>query len=172
MYSAKIKALHEEYSELIAFCRENHQVSFEMYINDTYKRTLLLSAASYFEVTISKAIHTFADTQSHQNSELVAFVDNKGISRQYHSYFDWDRNNANKFLGLFGDAFKQKVRTQIAEKDLVAAETAFMIIGRERNRLVHQNYIEAQINGTFDEIYTQYEKACNFVAFFVEILNS
>ena len=37
MYSAKIKALNDEYIELIEFCRLNNQVSFEMYINDTYK---------------------------------------------------------------------------------------------------------------------------------------
>lgn len=38
MYSAKIKALNDEYIELIEFCRLNNQVSFEMYINDTYKK--------------------------------------------------------------------------------------------------------------------------------------
>lgn len=35
MYSKKIKALHDEYNELIDFCRSNNQVSFEMYINNT-----------------------------------------------------------------------------------------------------------------------------------------
>ena len=30
MRSAKITALHDEYSELIEFCRSNNQVSFEM----------------------------------------------------------------------------------------------------------------------------------------------
>lgn len=47
MRSAKITALHDEYSELIEFCRNNKQVSFEMYINDSYKKSLLLSAASF-----------------------------------------------------------------------------------------------------------------------------
>lgn len=41
MYSAKIKSLYEEYGELIEFCRSNGQVSFELYINDTYKKALL-----------------------------------------------------------------------------------------------------------------------------------
>lgn len=57
MYSAKIKSLYEEYGELIEFCRSNGQVSFELYINDTYKKALLLSAASYFETVITKTIH-------------------------------------------------------------------------------------------------------------------
>ena len=57
MRSTKIASLHDEYSEMISFCRSNKQVSFEMYINDIYKKSLLLSAASYFEATITKSIH-------------------------------------------------------------------------------------------------------------------
>ena len=37
MRSTKIASLHDEYSEMISFCRSNKQVSFEMYINDIYK---------------------------------------------------------------------------------------------------------------------------------------
>lgn len=171
MYSVKIRALRNEYNELIDFCKENKQVSFEMYINDTYKRALLLSAASFFEATITKTIHDFADGKSRKNPEIVAFIDNKALKRQYHTFFNWDVNNANQFFGLFGDGFKQRARLQIQEKDLSAAETAFLTIGRERNRLVHQNYIEAQVNGTFEEIYTQYEKACDFVELLIQLLS-
>lgn len=98
MYSARIEAMHEEYNELIEFCREHSQVSFEMYINNTYKKSLLLSIASYFESTITRAVHDFAGTKSRQNEEIVAFIDNKAIKRQYHTFFNWDGNNANQFL--------------------------------------------------------------------------
>lgn len=172
MHSIKINALHQEYNELIEFCRDNKQVSFEMYINDTYKRALLLSAASYFEMTISKAIYDFAGLRSHNNPEIVALVNNKAIQRQYHTLFDWDSNNANKFFRLFGEPFKQKARHLIQEKGLADAEMAFITIGRERNILVHQNYIEAQINNTFEEIFTKYEVACSFVEFLVQLLLS
>lgn len=171
MYSAKIKSLHDEYNELIEFCRANNQVSFEMYINDTYKKSLLLSAASYFETVITTAIHNYADTTSQHNAELVAFLDNKALKRQYHTFFNWDGNNANQFMGLFGDAFKDKARKQIQDQDLAESERAFMSIGRERNRLVHQNYIESPINDTFDEIYTKYEKACAFVELMVTLFS-
>lgn len=137
MHSIKINALHQEYNELIEFCRVHKQVTFEMYINDTYKRSLLLSAASYFETTISKAIYDFAGLRSHNNPEIVALVNNKAIQRQYHTLFDWDSNNANKFFRLFGEPFKQKARLQIKEKGLTDAEVAFITIGRERNILVH-----------------------------------
>ena len=44
-----------------------------MYINDTYKKSLLLSAASYFEVAITKAIHDFVDRKiaaKHRNCSI------------------------------------------------------------------------------------------------------
>lgn len=172
MYSAKIKTLYEEYGELIEFCRSNGQISFEMYINDTYKKSLLLSAASYFEVTITKTIHDFVNGKSRQNPEIVAFVDNKAIKRQYHTFFNWEGNNANQFFGLFGDAFKRRAREEIQAKGLGEAEVAFLSIGQERNRLVHQNYIEAQINNTFEEIWIKYEKACDFVELITQLLSA
>ena len=172
MHSVKINALKQEYDELIEFCREQQQVSFEMYINDTYKRSLLLSIASFFETTISKAIYDFAGQRSQNDPELVALVNNKAIQRQYHSLFDWDANNANKFLKLFGEPFKQKTRNKIQKKGLTDAEIAFITIGKERNILVHQNYIEAPVNYTFEEIFSKYELACDFVEFLVETLLS
>lgn len=86
MRSTKIASLHDEYSEMISFCRSNKQVSFEMYINDIYKKSLLLSAASYFEATITKSIHDYINAKSRQSPEIVAFVDNKAIKRQYHTF--------------------------------------------------------------------------------------
>lgn len=172
MHSAKITSLYNEYSELIEFCRSNNQVSFELYINDTYKKSLLLSAASFFESTITKSIHDYVDTKSHQTPEIVAFVDNKAIKRQYHTFFSWDGNNANQFFGLFGEDFKRRAREEIRSRALDEAEIAFMAVGRERNRLVHQNYVEAQINDTFEEIWNKYVKACDFVELVSQLLSS
>ena len=171
MHSSKIAALHDEYSELIEFCRSNEQVSFEMYINDTYKKALLLSAASFFEATITKAIHDYVDIKSHQTPEIIAFLDNKAIKRQYHTFFNWDGNNATHFFGLFGENFKRRAREEIRSRALDAAETAFIAVGRERNRLVHQNYAEAQINDTFEEIWIKYTKACDFVELIAQLLS-
>lgn len=99
------------------------------------------------------------------------FVDNKAVKRQYHTFFNWDGKNANQFFGLFGDTFKRRAREEIQTKSLDDAEVAFMSIGQERNRLVHQNYIEAQINDTFEEIYIKYEKACDFVELITQLLS-
>lgn len=171
MYSARIKALHDEYTELIEFCQTNNQVSFAMYINDIYRKTLILSSTSFFEFIITKAIHDFASKVSQQNTEIVAFIDNKAIKRQYHTFFDWDGRNANKFWGLFGDDFKVKARSRIKEQNLNEAEIAFISLGQTRNQLVHQNFVEVQINDTFEEIYNKYIKACDFVEMVVQLLD-
>lgn len=47
-----------------------------------------------------------------------------------------------------------------------------MAVGRERNRLVHQNYVEAQINDTFEEIWNKYIKASDFVELITQLLSS
>lgn len=167
MHSTKITALRAEYLELIDYCREHGQVSFEMYINNTYKKALLLSAASHFEFEISAAVHNFADIISKSNHEIISLVDNKAIKRQYHTYFKWDSNNANNFFGLFGDAFKQKMRLLIKDQNLEDAESAFLKLGNQRNELVHCNYAEYQLNDTFEEIYAKYETACKFVDFLI-----
>lgn len=143
----------------------------KLYINDTYKKALLLSAASYFETVITKTIHDFVNRKTKCNVEIVSFVDNKAMKRQYHTFFNWDGSNANQFFGLFGDAFKRKAREEIHTKKLDEAEVAFLTIGRERNRLVHQNYIEVQINDTFEEIFAKYEKACDFVDLITQLLS-
>lgn len=74
-------------------------------------------------------------------------------------------------FGLFGDVFKQTARKQIQERGLTESERAFIAIGHERNILVHQNYIEAAINDTFDEIYAKYEKACDFVELILQLFS-
>ena len=171
MYNRKIKSLYDQYCELIHFLRSNEEISFELYVNDTCKKALLLSAASYFESVITMTIHKFVSSKAHNNPEIIAFVDNKALKRQYHTFFDWDGNNANRFFGLFGAEFSQRAREEIKAKKLEESEAAFLSIGQERNRLVHQNYIEVQINATFEEIYIKYEKACHFVELITQLLS-
>ena len=98
MNNAKINSLRAEYSELIEFCRSNNQISFEMYINNTYKKSLLLAAASYFETVIIEAIYDLVNEKTHSHPEIVAFVNNKALTRQYYKFFSWKDKNTNQFL--------------------------------------------------------------------------
>lgn len=126
---------------------------------------------STYNTSLKNRLSEFVNRKTKCNVEIVSFVDNKAMKRQYHTFFNWDGSNANQFFGLFGDVFKRKAREEIHTKKLDEAEVAFLTIGRERNRLVHQNYIEVQINDTFEEIFAKYEKACDFVDLITQLLS-
>lgn len=95
---------------------------------------------------------------------MVAFVKNKAVSRQYHTWFKWDDSNANQFFGLFGSEFKQMMTDRVkASDELRISIRAFLEVGNERNKLVHQDYASFALEKTLDEIYSLYRQALNFV---------
>ena len=54
---------------------------------------------------------------SNKNELLVSFVNNKAISRQYHTYFSWKDTNANSFFGLFGDIFSNFIKQEVRNSE-------------------------------------------------------
>ena len=98
-------------------------------------------------------------------SSLVEnFVRNRAVARQYHTWFQWEANNANQFFGLFGSNFREYMTGQVkALPDMRSAVSAFLQIGSERNRLVHQDYATFQMEKTLEEIYALYKEARRFV---------
>jgi hypothetical protein len=55
---------------------------------------------------------------------------------------------------------KNKISESADLKDSIAA---FMEVGSERNKLVHQDYATFQLEKTMDEVYVLYQKASKFV---------
>ena len=94
---------------------------------------------------------------------MVELVRNKVIVRQYHSLFDWNSNNANKFFSLFGADFKEFVTSRLEGESMQEAVSAFMEIGRERNRLVHGDFGSFPMEKTADEVYELYQEGVRFV---------
>lgn len=132
-------------------------------LEGNFRKTLLLSAASYFEARLSKIVEQFA----RQNSDIDLLGDlvrNRVISRQYHTWFDWDRSNANKFYQMFGEIYvRHMAQVLSANSTLEESVKAFMEIGRDRNRIVHQDYGTIYVEKTAEEIYSSYKKAVVFV---------
>jgi len=170
MHSSSIQVLKEDYDALMAFFIETEQPSFQISINNAYRKNLVLSAASFFESEIKKTILNHTRTVSRGDEKLVTFIDSKVLARQYHSLFDWDAKNCNKFFKCFGEVVKDAARSQLIRDDLIQSEIAFLEMGAERNRLVHQNFSEIVINSTFDEIYRKYVSACPFIEFVKKLL--
>lgn len=95
---------------------------------------------------------------------IGALVKTKAITRQYHSWFDWETSNANKFFAMFGQAFKDHMVARLSvDGALGEGVKAFMELGRERNLLVHSDYASYLINKTPEEIYALYQRASIFV---------
>lgn len=164
MEETVVDTLYAEFQALNEVLAGAGELSLQNTANEVFRKTLLLAAGSLFEVTILEIIQQFV-AETSNNDRVVAFVRSKGLSRQYHTLFDWDRNNANPFFRLFGDEFRELMKVQVdGDAELAEAITAFIEIGRERNRMVHENFGVYALEKTSDEIYVLYDKARVFTA--------
>ena len=103
---------------------------------------------------------------------ILAFVKNKAIERQYHTYFDWERSNANKFFSLFGTGFKDFMIARVKEsKELAASIEAFLELGNIRNQLVHQNFAVFPLDKTAGRFISYTRQASLFVTAFPQNLS-
>lgn len=131
---------------------------------DSFRKTLILASASYFEYRVSTCVVDFVHERSGGNALVVGIVKNKAVSRQYHTWFDWKKPNANAFFGLFGPEFKQAMEDSVKGSDeLHDSIHAFMEVGSIRNTMVHQDFASFSLDKTLDEIYALYKQALFFV---------
>lgn len=150
--ASPIQKFIEEYQGLYDFLMSQGKVSESIEVNNHYRKILLLSCASFYETQITNLIQDFIKIHSTDN-RVFEFLNNKAIQRQYHTYFNWKENNINTFLGLFGVEFKTKISSEIKNSDkLQQYVRSFIAIDNERNKMVHEYFLEYQLDKTFDEI--------------------
>ncbi|SCL59849.1 hypothetical protein GA0070603_2898 [Micromonospora chersina] len=166
-----VESLYDEYERIVHHLRDAQEISYLATLERTFPKVLLLASASQAESRICEAIIRYFKEVSGRHSLAVNFVKNKAISRQYHSFFDWDRRNANKFFGLFGEEFKARVVEVVrGDPTLDQAVRDFMELGSLRNQLVHQDYASFTIEKTVSEIVEQHRSAAVFVGKILELL--
>lgn len=162
-----VDRLYEEFTALIDYLDEGNEISLKSSANETFRKSLLMASASYFEFQLISQINDFFDLISHGNELAIAFVRAKAINRQYHTYFNWKEKNINSFFGLFGDGFSKFMKKQVQEdEELHQAISAFLEIGRDRNRLVHEDFATFPLEKSSQEIYETYKTAIKFVEAF------
>lgn len=172
MESERIERQYQDSQELYEYLVGKGEITFATYINNVYKKVLVLSAASFFESVISKQISEYATKASGSDKRIVNLIENKVIERQYHTLFNWDAKNTNAFWSLFGEITKAKVREQInGDEELRTSEIDFVELGKQRNLLVHENFAEYDVNITVEEIYKKYKSACKFISFIATVLD-
>ena len=113
----------------------------KLWLETNSRKVLLLASASYFEHRVCNAVVEFVHERSGGSALVSNFVRNKAVSRQYHTWFNWNESNANQFFGLFGSEFRAAMIGKVnASNELRAAIEAFLELGSERNKLIHQDY--------------------------------
>jgi type IV pilus biogenesis protein CpaD/CtpE len=161
-----VDRLYDEYSAVMQALQSIPEPSLQITAADQFRKALLLAAASYFEHRICTCVVEFVRERAGGSVLVENFVKNKAISRQYHTWFNWNDNNANQFYGYFGTDFKSAMTTKVKDtEDLKLAVQAFLEVGNERNKLVHQDYATFSLEKTLDEIYSLYQEACKFVEY-------
>lgn len=164
MPATVVDDLHESFAGLLSVLDEAGEVSLRAVADENFRKSLLLAAASYFEHRMTDTVMSFVEDATNRNVLVAALVRNKAVSRQYHTWFQWEGSNANSFFGLFGSDFRDFMRQRVKTDDeLDGSVRAFLELGRERNRLVHQDFGTFPLEKTTQEIHTLYMRAMLFV---------
>jgi len=163
----EVKTFYERQSGLIEHLLEAKELSLAQDAEQMLQKNLPLAAASFLEERVCGLLLAFVDARTGNCIELRSLVEVKAVKRQYHSLFEWEKpNGVNKFLSLFGPAFKAAVAAEIAaDADLTRSAKDFIEIGALRNKIVHQNYATFAVDKSAAEIFKLFEGAVNFVAF-------
>lgn len=164
MVATSVDRIYGDIDQLLSILSTSGEISLRSSADDTYRKSLLLSIASYFESTLSQSVLEFVEDQTNGKNIVVSLVKAKAIIRQYHTWFNWDGNNANSFFALFGPEFKESATKEVKENcQLDVSIKSFLELGRDRNRLVHQDYASFPLEKTSDEIYQSYKSALRFI---------
>ena len=166
-----VDRLQDEFSGLITVLDKAGEISLRSTADDNLRKVLLMATASYFEHRMTDAVLSFVSKMTNDHPLITSFVRNKAVSRQYHTWFNWDAKNANSFFGLFGDRFRDFMKQKVKNDDeLDASIRAFLELGSDRNRLVHQDFGSFSLEKTSEEIYAQYCRAMTFIDAFPKAL--
>lgn len=159
-----IDALYEQNRDAIAMISRADEISIASDVDNKLKKHLIMAAASYFESEIREAIEGLVTSASQGNPAVLALVRKKALERQYHTYFNWEGQNANSFFSNFGEEFGKKCRAEVkADEGLSDAISAFLELGDTRNKLAHLNFAQFPVDKTSDEIYALYQRALKFL---------
>ena len=173
MPETAVDRIHSEYSDVFRFLQLSVEISLPTAMDTNSRKYLLLAADSYFENRIAEDVLGYCQEVVGKNTLVPSLIQNKAISRQYHTCFDWDRDTASKFFGLFGPKFRSHMEDlSKADEALRKSIKDFMEVGRDRNRLVHQDFATFPLEKTTDKIYQQYKSALAFVEIIAKELRS
>ncbi len=169
--STEVERIYCEISSLKKIIDEHGGPSDIVAFEALAAKCLLLAAASYYEKTVCGIIERHAKDIGASDA-FVEFINNQALSRKYHTLFDWEKSNVNKFVRLFGGLFFKFMETKLACDDIKEAAREFMALGQGRNLLVHNNFAEYAMGLTSEDIKNKFDAALPLMTFFAESLRA
>lgn len=159
-----VDRLYNQFRDIVRLLDQQSEVSLRVTAEDIFRKTLLIAVASHFEQEMKDHITNLVRKHTEDADVIVEFVRNKAVARQFYTYFDWDRRNANKFFALFGEGFKSYMIKRVStDQSYEQAVVAFLELGNERNSLVHEDFGNFTMQKTSEDIFCLYKKASIFV---------
>jgi len=159
-----VDELYKNHIDLLEYVK--NEPSLFSFADNTFKKVLVIAAASFFEEEIKNLLIEFASYSSSNNVPLINFLKNKAIDKKYHEYFQWDENSANSFFGLFGKDFKDlAIKDVEANPELDKAVKSFLELGKTRNDFSHKNFASINPDKTAEDYYNLYQSAQNFLSY-------
>jgi hypothetical protein len=167
-----VESLYSDFDNLLSHLESTGEISFRSLADNNFKKNLILSSASFFETELCNTLTNYFEAKAPNCPEIKEFLVNKAVVRQYHTFFNWDGNNANTFFSLFGNGFKKFMNERLSsDNKLKQSISDFIELGRERNRLVHQNFGSYSVEKTAKEIFSLYISAKVFISNIESLLN-
>lgn len=168
-----VDRMYDEFNEVTDYLETQHQISMRLISDESFRKGLLVASASYFERRVKEILLDYVHMETGGNDRLVEFVRANVTDRGYHGLFDWRAPNANQFWRLFGDSFRSAIRDRVRnDSDLDESIKAFLELGNDRNRLVHDDFGAFSLEKTSKEIYDTYRKGLVFIENLASLLRS
>jgi hypothetical protein len=160
-----IDVIYDDNRAAVDFLNQRNEISLASDVENKLTKLLLFSAASFFESEIQDAMRDLVARASNNHEPLMTLA-KQAIERKYHTYFEWEGNNANRFFRMLGPAFFNQCRDSVAAQErLQNAIRAFLELGNIRNELAHLDFAAFSLEKTAEEVYALYKSAGEFVDF-------
>jgi hypothetical protein len=172
MSETVVDKLYRDFVDIVELTNVHHELSLRTVAEETFRKALLLAAASHFEHILTSEVAKYCRAASANNVLLEALIHRSAINRKYHTWFDWKKRTATDFFAMFGETFKtHMIGKAKSAPELGPAIFSFMEIGDARNRMVHEDFGTFYLEKTAEEIYGAYQAALPFVTNVANFLN-
>jgi hypothetical protein len=157
-----VEKMFNDLNRLVELLKRTGEPSLAVSVSEVASKALLMAAASRFEAEFTSMFTAVARELGAPS--IASFAINQGVVRKFHTLFQWDASNVNKFYKLFGDDFKEAAAAlEGSDGDFSASIGPFISLGAGRNELAHSDFAAFPLNDTLEELIDKYRRAAHFL---------